>query len=230
MFSAHSRVWEADGAVRASGGAGRRQSADESFSDPPWSRFQSCYAAEETTRLQWRLENASCFGQVKAGVWPNSYKFSLNVLIKCFVNLLLAELFSSNPSCCCWTNRPTTWTWTPVCGWRRSSSRTFSPQRKHVSFGSHIYPIDLSSKVQANPCAHFTLARLPEWRVHQHHPPASAEAEILHGENRAGLVVKNYPEWTEPYVVFMLLNMEGGVLVLILSRLMDDCAFLYLLG
>lgn len=60
----NSWVWEADGAVWASGGAGCRQGGDASLSDPPRFGFQHCYAAEETEGLQWRVEDARCSGQV----------------------------------------------------------------------------------------------------------------------------------------------------------------------
>lgn len=61
----HSRVWEADGAVWASGGAGCRQGRGASLSDPPRFGFHHRYAAKENERLQWRMEDACCSGQVK---------------------------------------------------------------------------------------------------------------------------------------------------------------------
>lgn len=40
----------------------------------------------------------------------------------------------------------------------------------------------LTFQIQANPRPHITLARLPEWCVHQHHAPTSEETQILHGK------------------------------------------------
>lgn len=40
----------------------------------------------------------------------------------------------------------------------------------------------LTFQIQANPRPHITLARLPEWGVHQHHAPTSEETQILHGK------------------------------------------------
>lgn len=62
-----------------------------------------------------------------------------------------------------------------------------------------------SFQIQANPCAHLTLSRLPEWCVHQHHPPASEKTEILHGK-KAAKVLKSMEglflsEWTLQSVI-----------------------------
>lgn len=57
---------EADGAVRASGGAGRRQGGGASLSYPPRFGLQRRHAAEEAEGLQWRLEDARRSGQVQA--------------------------------------------------------------------------------------------------------------------------------------------------------------------
>lgn len=67
----HSWMWEADGAVWASGGVGCRQGRGASLSDPPRFGFHHCYAAKETQGLQWRMEDACCSGQVPfAQLWP----------------------------------------------------------------------------------------------------------------------------------------------------------------
>lgn len=64
--SAHSGVREAHGALRATGGAGRRQGRDEGFADLARTGFHSCHAAQEAEGLQWGLENEGCPCQVSS--------------------------------------------------------------------------------------------------------------------------------------------------------------------
>ena len=43
------------------------------------------------------------------------------------LRVLLAQALFSNPTSCCWTNRPTTWTSTPSAGWNRCSTIARAP-------------------------------------------------------------------------------------------------------
>lgn len=56
-----------------------------------------------------------------------------------FPLFILLELCSSSPSCCCWTSPPTTWTQTPVYGWRRSSHRECASSANVDQFSSHVH-------------------------------------------------------------------------------------------
>lgn len=85
-----------------------------------------------------------------------------------------------------------------VCGWRRSLKRKSTAAAKQSKTGlcylggrkkKNLSTLHVSCQVQENPCPHLTLSRLPEWRVHQHHPPSSEEAEILHGKETSSSVV-----------------------------------------
>ena len=121
----------------------------------------------------------------------------LDTFLKCKMSLIrnnlhnstCPELCSSSPSCCYWMNQLTTWTWTPVCGWRRSSNREFAARVKSLIIQTACaqkYKIGQtygSLQIQENPCAHLALSRLPEWSLYQHYPPSSEETEILHGKN-----------------------------------------------
>ena len=143
-------VWEADGAVRASGGVGRGQGCCARLPYPPRPGLHRRHAEPETQGLQWRLEDES--RSRKVGI-HRKWIYNVAVLTVYLQGRVrntrlqvskalclcvpLPELCSSSPSCCCWMSRPTIWTWMPACGWRRSSRRkslwTTALQQRYIA-------------------------------------------------------------------------------------------------
>lgn len=84
-FTAHSGVWEAHGALWATGRAGCWQGRDEGLTDPAWTGFHSCHATQEAERLQWGLENEGCPCQVSSFLLLYPLELPISFRVECLL-------------------------------------------------------------------------------------------------------------------------------------------------